>query len=80
MDRENKAYQRVQEHRRKCKKWGKEFCMECFGMGLNKFYDDYDCFFYCWQSQFFSLLCFKQRLKFEEDMKEIRKITEKRGI
>lgn len=31
------AYKKVLEHRRKCKKWGKEFCLKCFGGGLSKF-------------------------------------------
>lgn len=41
MDRENKAYQKVLKHRRECKKWGKEFCIDCFGGGLNRFVDEY---------------------------------------
>lgn len=35
--RESKVYRNVLEHRRKCPKWGKRFCLECFGGGLTKF-------------------------------------------
>jgi hypothetical protein len=35
--RESKTYRKVLEHRRKCDKWGKGFCLECFGGGLTKF-------------------------------------------
>ncbi len=35
--RESKTYREILEHRRSCPKWGKEFCMECFGGGLTKF-------------------------------------------
>jgi len=31
------CYKEVLEHRRRCDKWGKEFCLECFGGGLTKF-------------------------------------------
>ena len=41
MDRENKAYQKVLAHRKNCPKWGKEFCLECFGGGLNRFVDNF---------------------------------------
>ena len=41
MDRENKAYKKVLEHRKNCPKWGKEFCLDCFGGGLNRFIDNY---------------------------------------
>jgi len=41
MDRNNKAYQKVLKHRKDCKKWGKEFCLDCFGEGLNTFVDDF---------------------------------------
>ena len=37
--RECKVYRSILEHRRNCPKWGKEFCMECFGGGLTKFTD-----------------------------------------
>ena len=36
--RESKTYKDILEHRRKCNKWGKEFCLECFGGGLNLFF------------------------------------------
>ena len=42
MDSYNKAYRKVLEHRNKCKKWAKEFCMECFGGGLTRFTDNYN--------------------------------------
>ena len=35
--RESKTYRKILEHRRKCSKWGKEFCLECFGGGLTLF-------------------------------------------
>lgn len=34
------VYRKVLEHRNNCKKWGKKFCLECFGGGLNKFVND----------------------------------------
>ena len=34
---ESEVYRKVIEHRKKCKKWGKEFCLECFGGGLTNF-------------------------------------------
>ncbi len=34
------TYRKVLKHRMKCKKWGKEFCLECFGGGLTKFTKD----------------------------------------
>jgi len=36
----SKPYRKVLEHRRTCKKWGKKFCLECFGGGLSKFVDE----------------------------------------
>lgn len=33
----SKTYRGVLSHRRSCNKWGKEFCLECFGGGLTKF-------------------------------------------
>ena len=36
---DSKAYEEVREHRRNCSKWGKEFCLECFGGGLNAFFN-----------------------------------------
>ncbi len=30
-------YRKVLEHRRNCKKWGKGFCLDCFGGGLTIF-------------------------------------------
>ena len=38
--RNSKCYREVLEHRRNCKKWGKEFCLECFGGGLTKFIEN----------------------------------------
>lgn len=38
--RNSKTYKKVIEHRKKCKKWGKEFCIECFGLGLGRFVDE----------------------------------------
>jgi hypothetical protein len=35
--RNSRTYAKVLEHRRKCSKWGKEFCLECFGGGLHMF-------------------------------------------
>ena len=35
--RESKTYREVLAHRRKCEKWGKSFCLECFGGGLTTF-------------------------------------------
>lgn len=35
--RESKTYRKILEHRRKCSKWGKKFCLECFGGGLTLF-------------------------------------------
>ena len=32
-----KTYKKVQEHRRHCHKWAKEFCIDCFGGGLLRF-------------------------------------------
>lgn len=37
--RESKTYRQILEHRRKCKRWGKKFCLECFGEGLTLFTD-----------------------------------------
>ena len=41
MNTNNKAYIKVLEHRRTCSKWGKEFCMQCFGGGLTRFINNY---------------------------------------
>ena len=38
----SKTYRNVLEHRRNCKKWGKEFCLECFGNGLVKTFSDFE--------------------------------------
>ena len=35
--RESKTYRNILVHRRNCKKWGKSFCMKCFGNGLTQF-------------------------------------------
>lgn len=34
---QSKIYRKVLEHRRTCPKWGKGFCLECFGGGLTNF-------------------------------------------
>ena len=34
---ETKAYKEVLAHRKNCKKWGKDFCLDCFGGGLTQF-------------------------------------------
>ena len=34
---ESMTYRKVLDHRRSCKKWGKEYCMKCFGDGLTNF-------------------------------------------
>lgn len=34
---ESKTYAMVLEHRIKCPKWGKDFCLDCFGGGLTLF-------------------------------------------
>ncbi|HDZ61143.1 MAG TPA: hypothetical protein ENH46_05545 [Candidatus Pacearchaeota archaeon] len=36
----SKTYNKVLEHRMNCDKWGKDFCLDCFGMGLTKFSRD----------------------------------------
>ena len=33
----NKTYEKILEHRRKCKKWGNDFCLDCFGGGITKY-------------------------------------------
>ncbi len=33
----SKIYQKVLAHRAKCGKWGKRFCLECFGFGLTNY-------------------------------------------
>ena len=33
----NKTYRKILEHRNNCRKWTKEFCLECFGGGLTRF-------------------------------------------
>lgn len=32
-----KEYRKVLDHRKGCGKWGKEFCLDCFGGGLSSF-------------------------------------------
>lgn len=41
MNTKSKVYRKILKHRRKCDKWGKGFCLDCFGGGLTKFFDDY---------------------------------------
>ncbi len=31
------TYKKVLDHRRNCSKWGKGFCLDCFGGGLTRF-------------------------------------------
>jgi hypothetical protein len=38
--RDSETYKKVLEHRRQCSKWGKGFCLHCFGGGLNIFVRD----------------------------------------
>jgi len=33
----SETYKQVIKHRESCKKWGKEFCLDCFGGGLTQF-------------------------------------------
>lgn len=33
----SKTYHKILTHRKKCKKWGKGFCLGCFGGGLTQF-------------------------------------------
>jgi len=35
--RKSKTYRKILNHRKECKKWGKEFCLGCFGGGLTNF-------------------------------------------
>ena len=37
---QSKTYTKVLEHRRKCPKWTKQFCFDCFGGGLTQFTKD----------------------------------------
>jgi len=37
----SQTYRKILEHRKNCPKWGKDFCIECFGMGLTKFTEDF---------------------------------------
>ena len=34
---DTKTYHKILEHRGDCLKWGREFCLECFGGGLTKY-------------------------------------------
>jgi hypothetical protein len=36
----SETYLNVLEHRKNCPKWGKEFCLDCFGGGLMKFSEE----------------------------------------
>lgn len=35
--RKSKTYREILKHRKNCKKWGKGFCLDCFGGGLTLF-------------------------------------------
>ncbi len=35
---QSKTYRKVLRHRTNCDKWKKEFCLECFGGGLTRFF------------------------------------------
>jgi hypothetical protein len=35
--RESETYRKVLKHRKTCSKWGKGFCLKCFGGGLTQF-------------------------------------------
>jgi hypothetical protein len=37
----SESYKKVLLHRRRCKKWRKGFCLDCFGGGLSKFTRDF---------------------------------------
>ena len=37
---QSKTYRKVLKHRRNCEKFGKEFCLKCFGKGLTQFNKD----------------------------------------
>ena len=39
---ESKTYKTILEHRMNCKKWGKKFCLDCFGGGLTRFTKELD--------------------------------------
>lgn len=34
---DSEIYKKIREHRSKCPKWGKGFCLDCFGGGLTRF-------------------------------------------
>lgn len=38
---DSKTYEKIREHRRNCDKWGKEFCLECFGGELTRAFRDW---------------------------------------
>lgn len=38
--RSSERYKEVLNHRQSCPKWGKEFCLACFGGGLTQFAND----------------------------------------
>jgi len=37
----SKTDEKIMKHREKCKKWTKEFCLECFGGGTHKVIENY---------------------------------------
>jgi len=38
---DSETYKKIREHRSNCDKWGKQFCLNCFGGGLSKFIEDF---------------------------------------
>ncbi len=37
---DSKIYKKIREHRSNCSKWGRYFCLDCFGGGLTHFTND----------------------------------------
>ena len=40
LQRTSKTYRKILDHRKTCNKWGKSFCLDCFGGGLTKYTDN----------------------------------------
>jgi hypothetical protein len=34
---DSRTYRRILKHRETCSKWGKSFCLECFGGGITNY-------------------------------------------